>query len=322
MSPAKRSAAAVSAVTSNLITYLETCPSVTGIKTSSNPPLTPSELKMWTRLHSPHRLPSDVIALLHMTDGLKVQWSVQNPCLKSLANTASNQTPRPAIDVGCVEINSLKAWRRFEEGRPPGIAFVIHSAAPYGQVCMVFVPTCPAPASADASTGTSAAVAPAPSVFPATKPAIYMYAQGTGTWHFLASSFSAYFRMLVVHLGIKGWQMGWTDVGMSQATMDWLGMYATARVEMYRRERAKRLWGSKRGRESLASHDGANARPSTPVGAPGGGKETGPACAAEGEIPFNAARVKQLVAAAKAALNPTPPVKAERVPSNMRPVTR
>jgi hypothetical protein len=35
-------------------------------------------------------------------------------------------------------------------------------------------------------------------------------------WHYLAESFMAYFRLMLMHLGLPQWQYGITDIGLSQ----------------------------------------------------------------------------------------------------------
>lgn len=37
-------------------------------------------------------------------------------------------------------------------------------------------------------------------------------------WHFLAGSFTSYFRMMLVHLGVLGWQQAFSPVGLSPST--------------------------------------------------------------------------------------------------------
>ncbi|CAM9690629.1 unnamed protein product, partial [Laminaria digitata] len=37
-------------------------------------------------------------------------------------------------------------------------------------------------------------------------------------WHFLADSFTSYFRMMIVHLGVLGWQQAFSPVGLSPST--------------------------------------------------------------------------------------------------------
>ena len=51
-------------------------------------------------------------------------------------------------------------------------------------------------------------------------------------WHFLAENFSAYFRLMVVHLGIQGWQYAYTDVGLDEVTQQWMRLYCPQRLAM------------------------------------------------------------------------------------------
>ncbi|KAJ3151299.1 Tubulin polyglutamylase complex subunit 2 [Geranomyces variabilis] len=285
--------AAVLAATSNLLSYLETCPHVTDIKLSSNPPCSDADLQNWALMNVPHVLPADAAALLRTTDGLKIQWgtapssptSSPSPRTIATATKVHAHAPTESVEIGRVEINALRDWQRIPDAtddnlnnsKPPGTAYFIEKTPPHGHTCLVFLPC---------KTQQDEA-----------RIEVWFHDTSTRRWHFLAASFAAYVRLMVVHLGVRGWQLGWTERGMPQATMDWLAMYAQARVEGYRKARAARNWKQ-------------SALPGTSSGT--------------GGVPFDAVKVKQLVAAAKVA--GTPPVKADKpaaVQGGMkRPVTR
>lgn len=38
------------------------------------------------------------------------------------------------------------------------------------------------------------------------------------SWHFLTDDFSSYFRMVLIHLGLKQWQLKFTDSGLTTST--------------------------------------------------------------------------------------------------------
>lgn len=38
------------------------------------------------------------------------------------------------------------------------------------------------------------------------------------SWHFLADDFSSYFRMVLIHLGLKQWQLKFTNAGLTTNT--------------------------------------------------------------------------------------------------------
>ena len=50
------------------------------------------------------------------------------------------------------------------------------------------------------------------------------------TWHFLADSFTAYYRLLIVHLGILGWQYAYTPQGLDPLTTQWMRLYCPQRL--------------------------------------------------------------------------------------------
>ena len=35
-------------------------------------------------------------------------------------------------------------------------------------------------------------------------------------WHYIADSFMAYYRLMIMHLGLPQWQYAFTDIGLSQ----------------------------------------------------------------------------------------------------------
>jgi len=49
-------------------------------------------------------------------------------------------------------------------------------------------------------------------------------------WHPIAPDFSSYFRLFIVHLGIKGWQGAFTDVGLDPGAMGLMRRFAPERL--------------------------------------------------------------------------------------------
>ncbi|XP_010723498.1 tubulin polyglutamylase complex subunit 2 isoform X2 [Meleagris gallopavo] len=44
-------------------------------------------------------------------------------------------------------------------------------------------------------------------------------------WHFLTKSFTAYYRLLITHLGLPQWQYAFTSYGVSPQAKQWFNMY-------------------------------------------------------------------------------------------------
>ncbi|XP_078616408.1 tubulin polyglutamylase complex subunit 2-like [Branchiostoma floridae x Branchiostoma japonicum] len=56
-------------------------------------------------------------------------------------------------------------------------------------------------------------------------------------WNFLTDSFTHYFRMMIMHLGLPQWQYAFTDIGLSHQAKQWFNMYAPGRLAMDMRDR-------------------------------------------------------------------------------------
>ncbi|XP_045215779.2 tubulin polyglutamylase complex subunit 2-like isoform X1 [Mercenaria mercenaria] len=51
-------------------------------------------------------------------------------------------------------------------------------------------------------------------------------------WHYIADSFTAYYRLMIMHLGLPQWQYAFTDIGLCQQAKQWFNMYAPLRLEL------------------------------------------------------------------------------------------
>ncbi|XP_076465707.1 tubulin polyglutamylase complex subunit 2-like isoform X2 [Babylonia areolata] len=51
-------------------------------------------------------------------------------------------------------------------------------------------------------------------------------------WHYLTATFTDYFRLMVMHLGLPYWQYTFTDIGLPPQAKQWFHMYAPTRLEI------------------------------------------------------------------------------------------
>jgi hypothetical protein len=51
-------------------------------------------------------------------------------------------------------------------------------------------------------------------------------------WHFIASSFTDYFRLMTTHIGVPNWQLALTPIGMDPVSKQWLHFFVPARLEI------------------------------------------------------------------------------------------
>ena len=111
----------------------------------------------------------------------------------------------PFVPVNQPQAISMDASKSLEKNKCPGDAFILQDIQPYGKVCLIY------------SINNEER---------RLKNSVYFYAQHDQGWYYMAPTFSDYFRLQIQHLGILGWQMSRTDMGLPQATMDWLCFYA------------------------------------------------------------------------------------------------
>jgi len=51
-------------------------------------------------------------------------------------------------------------------------------------------------------------------------------------WHFMAESFTHYFRLMLMHIGLPQWQYAFTDIGLSPQVKQWFNLYAPVRLSI------------------------------------------------------------------------------------------
>ncbi|XP_022109629.1 tubulin polyglutamylase complex subunit 2-like [Acanthaster planci] len=66
---------------------------------------------------------------------------------------------------------------------------------------------------------------------PAQHPEIWLLDRAL-RWHFLARTFSQYFRMMLTHLGLPQWQHAFTDIGLSPQAKQWFNLYSPLRIRL------------------------------------------------------------------------------------------
>jgi hypothetical protein len=115
------------------------------------------------------------------------------------------------LNVGHIGVNALELIVPFKSPNPihkTVDAFILHDISMHGKICLVYVPSSHEKMSN------------------AAKSEIQFYSYQTESWYFISETFTEYFRMQILHLGVQGWQLSYTDIGVPQSTLDWLYFYA------------------------------------------------------------------------------------------------
>lgn len=73
-------------------------------------------------------------------------------------------------------------------------------------------------------------------------------------WFFIANTFTDYFRLMIVHLGIPLWQYAFTNTGLDQQTLQWFRFLSPERlaIDIENRRNQLTLARKKGGRASSA----------------------------------------------------------------------
>ncbi|KAJ1635601.1 hypothetical protein T492DRAFT_964564 [Pavlovales sp. CCMP2436] len=214
-------------VCGSVVAHLSRIGSVRNVQLAPRQSVSTSAVLAWERAHYPAQLPAELKALLAQSDGLSLTWSIEHM--------------GEELALGCIHLNELKHLARVDidpsqvrggsEPRPHGgfaasalaqpatasllsldggglMAFDLDSTAHDGRLILLY--RLPAVDS----------------------PQVWFQDLSQG-WYFIADSFSDYFRLLLLHLGIARWQYAFTEVGLDPAARQWIRLLAPHRLQAH-----------------------------------------------------------------------------------------
>ncbi|CAM9313195.1 unnamed protein product [Choristocarpus tenellus] len=233
-------------------------------------PAPPAALQDWEDSNYPYRLPDDLRAFLASSDGFSLSWGASlrdnregrvghlhvnrisemkripldaddlkifaelPPAFHCSIDNGFTTSPAPVHDRGSCNIGGNERYESYE--RKDGFsvaAFALDSHSDVGRVALVYKTPASVQPGELRREGLARGLA---------NPAIWLQDLACG-WHFMADGFSSYFRLIVVHLGVLGWQHAYTPMGFSPATQQWMRLYCPDRLLFdqmeWRKERAR-----------------------------------------------------------------------------------
>ncbi|KAJ3119263.1 Tubulin polyglutamylase complex subunit 2 [Physocladia obscura] len=243
---------AIDAMLGGAVSYLESCPGVSKIKIgTTRAPSSLHAITQWeaaaakavmqdTGIARSITMPQDLKALYDVSDGFSFQWSAKFPRITDGRQKTNNTEACILGDIhvngidGLIHIpcqyspnrkhktqqydNLLRGWKL-----PPGPVFVLHNVIHHGKVCLVY----PVSESGEQL------------VRDVCSAEVWFQTAKSGEWYFLSETFSGYFRLAVLHLGICGWQLLLTDQGVPQYILDWISFYSPAAAAVMRTVRVE-----------------------------------------------------------------------------------
>ncbi|XP_035865030.1 tubulin polyglutamylase complex subunit 2 [Phyllostomus discolor] len=197
----------------------ESSPGVTEVTIREKPPVERHMISSWEQKNN-CVLPEDVKNFYLMTNGFQMTWSVK--------------LDEHAIPLGSMEINSIAKLTELNqssmyslpnaptladleddiqeacENQPEkphfdsrSVIFELDPCNGNGKVCLVYKNGKPALA----------------------KDTEIWFLDRALYWHFLTDTFTAYYRLLITHLGLPQWQYAFTNYGVSPQAKQWFNMY-------------------------------------------------------------------------------------------------
>eukprot|EP00164_Ancoracysta_twista_P003485 GFYU01004649.1.p1 GENE.GFYU01004649.1~~GFYU01004649.1.p1 ORF type:complete len:352 (-),score=47.71 GFYU01004649.1:117-1172(-) len=217
----------------SVISFLENHSGVTDVHFFERPGLTANDLAKWEQYNYPCTLPDDYKAFLMITDGWILRWHI-----KYLDET---------IPLGCMQLNQLSQVKPIDASnyyddtsnhsstQPPVMAFDLDSTCLDGRLALFY------------NNG-------------AQNPQIW-FQDLSCTWHFIANTFTDYFRLMIMHLGLPHWQYAFTNVGLDPASKQWFRFLSPERLAIDIEN-----W-TQRDKDSVTSTPSVPAVPATSSGA-------------------------------------------------------
>lgn len=203
----------------SVINYLEKHIGVTEIEFIERQGVVESLISSWEAEHAPYLLPSDFKSFLLISDGLELRWSVKR---KNLVFPLGHMHLNRLREVKPFEINKFVLRKLGDDidydsdNEASDIkAFDIDSEVQSGRLALVY----------NGSTS---------------KPQVY-FQDLSADWFFIANTFTDYFRLMLMHLGLPHWQYAYTEVGLDSNAQQWFRFLSPERLEIDLKNRRERV---------------------------------------------------------------------------------
>lgn len=191
------------------ISYLESFPECRNVTFQGNEPAQGMDFAGWERRNNPCKLPPDLKAFFSIFNGFILSWNVE---VGDKIEVVGEMRLNKLDSIVKCNTEFIVQEKLPEDIVPPtfksSLLYSIDTACPMGEVVLLYRMN-------------GNVVSEEPEIWILDQSACLSY---------LCRSFTHYLRLLVVHLGIKGWQGVFMDQGWSINTQLWMGMYCKERL--------------------------------------------------------------------------------------------
>lgn len=185
-----------------LTLHLDTYPGIKNLKYNFGPPATRTDIFEWES-EAGREMPRDLASIFFEASGFELEWSAA--------------TNGEEMNVGRMNLMPLASIAPFSESSTNRASlpskFLIEKCGNYGDMYLVYT------TSIDTE---------------------FQFLSCAGEWTTVASSYTQYFRLMVVFLGIKGWQLHYSASRWPKLTRNLMCFYLPMRASQARSSKAKR----------------------------------------------------------------------------------
>lgn len=200
----------------NILTYLEGFEEVHDLEFLSKEGVQNVEFLSWERRNSPLKLPSDLKAFYSLFNGFSLNWKI-DICGKKVAMGEMRLNSLDSIQRSSIECHFIYSEPHIVPLDSKSCTFFpLDSYSEYGQILLLYRQF-------------PEIIDPSSRIGNHDDPEIW-FLDTAGRCHYICSTFTHFLRIMVIHLGIIGWQMAYTPEGLSETTKAWMKLFCKERL--------------------------------------------------------------------------------------------
>lgn len=213
------------------ITHLESFPECRTITFQGNDGAQSLDFLSWERKNSPFKLPAELKSFYSIFNGFNLSWTVDLG--GDRAETVGEMKLNRVENILKNTSDFFVQERLPDEIIPPVpktcTLFSIDSGCALGEIVLLYRASNSSPVGSGSGAGSGAGVFEDPEVWLLDQSCQLTY---------IARTFTHYMRLLVTHLGIKGWQGTFMDNGWPPSTQLWMNLFCKERLVVDRHYRS------------------------------------------------------------------------------------
>jgi len=201
----------------NVVTYLESLDDVSNVDLKLLGEGSVIDINTWERKNLPYKIPNDMKGMYTLFNGFELKWKAivgsQTLEIGHLCVNKMDKITRIPLDGQFMPSTTSSNYESVDTEGSTG--FLLDSHPMCGQIVLVYC-------------SRSRDTAGQPQV-QFDHPEVWLQ-DNSLRWHFIASTFTQFCRLMVVHLGIVGWPLAFTPEGLSPVTTQWMNIYCKERL--------------------------------------------------------------------------------------------